>query len=273
MLMTAKDIQSYELYGTDDRLGSVEDLLLEDHTHHIRWLVLDTGHWLPGLQVLLPPEQCTWQDADKKRFLAPWRSDQIEQAPNLDLDAPVSRQQERALIDYFGVPAYWGYAPDMWTDPATTAWPPGGRAQGGGWVPGSGLDPVKAQLDPDTVLTPDDRKVGNDPHLRSASHIHGYRIQASDEKIGHIKDLIVDLADWTIRYFIIDTRNWLPGGRKVILAPGWFQEFDYPNQVARVALTADAIRESPEFDPEALADCREYEQHLYRHYRQDPYWE
>jgi len=36
-------------------------------------------------------------------------------------------------------------------------------------------------------------------------------MQASDGEIGHLKDFLVEDADWSIRYLVVDTKNWWPG--------------------------------------------------------------
>src|SRR3546814_3076820 len=59
-----------------------------------------------------------------------------------------------------------------------------------------------------------------DPNLRSAVEVEGYHVAASDGEIGHIDDFLVDDTDWSLRFLVIDTRNWLPG-RKVLVAPAW----------------------------------------------------
>ena len=48
---------------------------------------------------------------------------------------------------------------------------------------------------------------GADPHLRSVVEVTGYRVQAVDGKIGQIENLIIDDADWSVHYFVVDTRN------------------------------------------------------------------
>ncbi|MFZ3177602.1 MAG: PRC-barrel domain-containing protein, partial [Methylovirgula sp.] len=58
---------------------------------------------------------------------------------------------------------------------------------------------------------------------RSASPQHrnghtGYHIHASDGEIGHVEDFLVADADWSIRYLVVDTKNWWLG-KKVLISP------------------------------------------------------
>jgi hypothetical protein len=55
MLWYASVINGYAIEASDGRLGTVSDFLFEDTSWMIRWLVVDTGHWLSGRKVHLPP--------------------------------------------------------------------------------------------------------------------------------------------------------------------------------------------------------------------------
>jgi len=43
---------------------------------------------------------------------------------------------------------------------------------------------------------------------RSASEVTGYHILASDGEIGHVTDFLLEDADWSIRYLVVDRKNW-----------------------------------------------------------------
>ena len=48
-----KDIQSFELYTGNEKIGSVDDILVDD-SGNFRYLVINTGAWVAGKKVLLP---------------------------------------------------------------------------------------------------------------------------------------------------------------------------------------------------------------------------
>ena len=54
MFWNASAMRGYTIEASDGELGSVSSFLFEDTSWIIRWLVVDTGKWLPGRQVLLP---------------------------------------------------------------------------------------------------------------------------------------------------------------------------------------------------------------------------
>jgi hypothetical protein len=57
-----------------------------------------------------------------------------------------------------------------------------------------------------------------DPHLRSIEAVTGYHVHAIDGEIGHVEDLFIEDAGWSIRYIKVDTRNRWPESR-VLISP------------------------------------------------------
>src|ERR1700687_4500270 len=53
--------------------------------------------------------------------------------------------------------------------------------------------------------------------LHKTSELRGYHILATDGEIGHVEDFLIDEADRTLRYLVVDTSNWL-GGRSVLIS-------------------------------------------------------
>jgi len=109
-----------------------------------------------------------------------------------------------------------------------------------------------------------------DAHLRSAVELRGYHIQGSDEAVGHVDDFIVDDETWEVRYLAIDTSNWW-FGKKVLVAPAWAKDVSWADRKVYVDMSRRAIKESPEWDPNAPVN-REYEARLYDYYGRPVYW-
>ena len=55
MLWNASAINGYVIKASDGQIGTVSDFLFDDASWLVRWLVVDTGNWLSGRKVLLPP--------------------------------------------------------------------------------------------------------------------------------------------------------------------------------------------------------------------------
>ena len=48
MLRHESDVEGYAIHASDGLVGTVSDFLFDDAVWMVRWLVVDTGHWLPG---------------------------------------------------------------------------------------------------------------------------------------------------------------------------------------------------------------------------------
>jgi uncharacterized protein YrrD len=243
MRRSAKQFLKYQLTATDGVLGKVADFYFDDYTWAIRYLVADTGKWLPGRQVLISPQSVGKPDDVATILPVSLTKGQVEASPSIDADRPVSRQHEAELAEHFGWAVYWG-------SPV---------------VPGAPA-PI-----PKDVTEQGSGEAHGDPDLRSVHEVLGYRIQAADQKVGHVEDFILDTDSWVIRYLVVDTRDWLPG-RKVLVSPGWVQSVNWDEKRVHVNLAADAIKNSPEFCPNQPVN-REYEDRLYDYYGRRKYWE
>jgi len=249
MLRSIDELNGYILEARDGDIGRCKDFLFDDLDWTVRYMVADTGRWLPGRKVLISPLFLGDPAWESRHFPVVLTKEQIKEAPPLREDEPVSRQHEEVMFRYYGYPYYWaGNA--LWGPEAT---------------------PWELQARVEAAAPPPERKTGGDPHLRSAGEVTGYHIQASDGEMGHVEDFILDDATWTLRYMVVDTRNWLPG-RKVLVAPAWVEDFDWGQEKALVALTQGQIKESPRFDPRTPIN-REYEDRLYDFYGRPVYWE
>ena len=107
-------------------------------------------------------------------------------------------------------------------------------------------------------------------NLRSAREVEGYHIQASDGEFGHVDDFLVDEADWTIRYLIVDTRNWLPG-KKVLTPPENIDRITWDERKVYYDVTQEKIKNSPEYI-EGEPVRREYEEELRDYFGWSKYW-
>ena len=243
MLHRADAMHNFALLSKDESIGKVKDFYFDDRFFTVRYLLADTGNWLTGRLVLISPYAVTSIDEEAQTISTSLTRKQIEDSPSPDVDMPVSRQFETAYHDYYGWPYYW-YGPYAW----------------GGY-----LQPL-----PPPEKVEREEKSSWDGHLRGVKEVRGYRVEASDDDVGHVSDFIIDGSDWTIRYLVIDTRNWWPG-KHVLLSPKWVEEVDWFGRTVSVDMTRDAIKEAPEYDEEAPI-TREYETLLHDHYAKKVYW-
>lgn len=246
MLRSCKELQGYAIEATDGDIGRVAGFLFDDQQWVIRYLVVNTGPWLLGREVLVSPIALGHAKWSEQRLPVHLTREQVKSCPPIESNRPVSRQYERAFHDHYAWAYYWG-GPGLWglgTDPRALA---------------SWTGETDQQAEPE-----------GDHHLRYTREVLGYHIRATDDAIGHVEDLIIDDNTWAIRYMVVDTRNWLPG-KEVLISPKWVREVSWSKSVVHVDLSREAIENSPEFDPSSPVN-REYEERLYDYYGRPTYW-
>jgi hypothetical protein len=84
-----------------------------------------------------------------------------------------------------------------------------------------------------------------DRHLRSCRAVLGHRVAASDGRIGHVDDFLIDDNTWTIQHLIIDSREYLPAGTHVLLAPRFVHSISWPKATVAVNMTRAAVATAP----------------------------
>lgn len=249
MLRSLNDLRHYGINATDGDLGWVHDFFFDDCDWVIRYLVIDTGTWLPRQRVLITWGSVVRADPAIRRLLVNLTREQVRHCPDIDTEKPVSRQMELKVSEYFALPPWWA---------------------AGGILGPPGVPVPPAELVGRPTATATAEAPSKEPQLRSVMKVTGYRIEAIDGPVGHIEDFICDEETWTIRYLVVDTRNWLPG-RKVLISPQWVQRLSWEEGKAYVDRDRDAIRNSPAYDPTTAVN-REYEVRLYGYYGRPRYW-
>ncbi len=86
----------------------MHSFFFDDTNWAIRYLVVDTGRWLPGRKVLIAPTALGRPDWQGRVFPLNLTKDQVRSSPDIDTDRPVSRQREAELRKYYDWAPYWG---------------------------------------------------------------------------------------------------------------------------------------------------------------------
>lgn len=245
-----------KIMASDGEIGHVKEVYFDDRAWVIRYLVLDTGGWLAGREVLISPYSVQQPLGSGKIIDLSLTKQQIEESPTIDTQLPVSHQHERDFLRYYTYPEYWAGG-DLWGASALPLLAP------------PLLDPANPEIERELR----DQDVNAENHrLRSSDAVAGYDIQAADDSIGHVKDFIFDDESWAVRYLVVDTRNWWPGGKKVLLATKWIERIDWVSQTVHTTLTREQVKNSPEYD-ESAAMSRDYEKKLHAAYDREGYWD
>ncbi|MCB9558012.1 MAG: PRC-barrel domain containing protein [Deltaproteobacteria bacterium] len=232
MLRSLQALTGYALNATDGKIGRCQDFLFDDQHWVLRYMVADTARWLPGRRVLIYPRAVTRADWQSRTIDVLLSKQQVEDAPALAEDQPVSRRYENRYLRYLGYGPYW-------ID--THAW---GVAALPHDLPAAG-DGASANEASSDIEKPEDC------HLRSFNEIRGYRLDCHDDELfGSITDALVDLTSWTLRYVVVATRRILPG-KEILVTPDLIGKLSYGQRTMTVDLTTEQLRNCPRFDPQA----------------------
>jgi hypothetical protein len=264
MLHCLKDLNGFTLAAQDGEIGTLREAYFDDAHWVLRHLVVETGGWLSGRRVLVSPHAVSGVDSGHRQLQVALTRQQVEQAPSIDSDKPVSRQHEAEMYDFYGYPYYWGGS-SLWgmmdmpmggaiapfTPPFTAPRGPGeARAAGIDDVAGAaGVGDARGAAAESSRHSADRLRAAQDagdPHLRSSDEVTGYDIQARDGSIGHVADFLFDADTWRIVMLVVDTHNWLPD-RLVLVPPHAVTSVDWSARQAVVNLTQQAVKDCPPY--------------------------
>ncbi len=225
MLYGVKQLWGYKLGALDGEIGHVKGFYFDDKDWVIRYLVADTGSWIPGRMVLISPFALGSIYAGGKILEVKLTRDKVENSPSIDTQLPVARQHEMAYYRYYNWPYYWD-GPWLW-----------------------GMNPVPSvppQYEPPPEHEDAARGTGQpDSHLRSTQEVIGYNIQALDGEIGHVEDFLIDDANWAIHSMIVATGH-LWSGKNVLVPPKSIQRVSWEESKIFVNLSRSEVMAEPE---------------------------
>ena len=229
MLKGLKQLYGGKLSAADGEIGHVKDFYFDDQSWVVRYVVVDTGSWLSGRQVLVSPHAFVSLDWTGKLLLLSLTRKQIEDCPSIESHKPVSRQYEEAYHKYYGWPYYWE----------------GSGLWGMSGFPILELPPKPLPGEPASWSGPSPESA--DAHLRSAQAVDGYHIQASDGTNGHICDFMMDARTWAILQLVVKTGHRF-SGTEVQIPTSQVDRISYEKSSVFVNLTSKAIEQSPAHD-------------------------
>lgn len=106
-LRSCNVVLGHHVHATDGDIGHVQDLIVDDGTWTIRYMIVDTSNWWGGHEVLVAPqwiEAVSWSDAKVDVNLT---RQAVKGAPPYDSVAKLDRQQEQGMHEHYGRDGYW----------------------------------------------------------------------------------------------------------------------------------------------------------------------
>ncbi|AGH44983.1 PRC-barrel domain-containing protein [Paraglaciecola psychrophila] len=246
MLASLKELSGCTIKATDGDLGQAKDVYFDDRSLTIRFLVVDTHPWLPLSQkVLISPISLLEFSADAYAMTVSLSKDMIKSCPKVEEHETVSREFEKIYYDYFGYGYYWT---------GEGAW--GEYAYPTALFRGNILPFESIEIDDTETDNVADDNLETANHLRSANELAHYSINAVNGKKGYIYDFIWDIYNWSLKYLVIDTRDWLPGGKHVLVSPEQFEAFNWGSRTVNCNMSLQQIKACPEYRSDKLNDSK-----------------
>lgn len=243
MKRSLKKLIGYSIEALDGVKGKVKDFLFDEENWAVKYLEVDLGSVLPAKKVLIPKTLLKQPDWSTHQFAVELTKSDIEKSPPLEEHLPVSKKYEKELNSYYDSYNKWLYYNVPPIDSAVVVYPPR----------------------PLTVPTKILHENELDTVLRSFNEVKGYHIKALDGRLGHLDDVIIDDIDWQIVYVVVDTSDWFPWSKKVLISMPWLNKISYLNREISINLHIASIKSAPEFNPSTPIN-EKYEMHLYDYY-------
>src|SRR5688572_30617335 len=194
MLMNVQQLLGEKVVtAAGEIIGHVKDFYFDDQTWAIRYVVVDTGSWLPGRQVLLSPLSFGGLHQLGDHFRINLSRQQIEQGPAFLTQKPLTRKDQEAYHRYFGWPCYWQGDPSCEVSVGPT------------------VEPIGKTLPKQQALFTANHGEAADSHMRSTRLVTGFRVQGNDGISGHVADFGIDTEHWVIRSLVVKTGHRLSG--------------------------------------------------------------
>ena len=237
MLRAMKPLTGYKLATADNDAGKCTDFLFDDQAWIVRYVVVNTGSWLNHSKVLVSPSSLNPTHWDDSRFTTSLTNQQIEAAPPLADNAPVSKQYQMIWAGHYGLTPYW-----------------------------SDLGPLSAPLATQALATMQE-DADHDEHLRSFNELCGYEVagvapERHGDVLGRVEDFVFEVDSWKIRYAVVETDFSWTTSHKVIIAPEWLDKVGWAEQKLYLDLDGKRMKEFPPYDPSQTV-YRTYEQAVY----------
>ena len=100
-LRNAKEVLGYNISALNGEIGHIEDILFENESWEIKYLVVDTRNWLPGKKVIIPPlwvEYIRWSESQLNVKVT---RETVKNSPEYNWELPLDFDYEKQLFEHY----------------------------------------------------------------------------------------------------------------------------------------------------------------------------
>ncbi|GGD02692.1 hypothetical protein GCM10007216_36830 [Thalassobacillus devorans] len=95
------------VHGENGKIGYIKDLMIDEGTWRIRYLLVDTSEWSTNERVLLSPDWLQSVDWLTNDFYIDLKLETIEDGPNYEKDQTVTKEFEEMIYRKYRKEPYW----------------------------------------------------------------------------------------------------------------------------------------------------------------------
>jgi len=106
-LRSYDEVIGYHLHAKDGDIGHVTDMLVDEKTWAIRYLLIETGNWWSNHTVLIAPQWIEHVQLPEKRLTVSLSQQEVKDAPLYDGSVPLDREFESAIHAHYRRKGYW----------------------------------------------------------------------------------------------------------------------------------------------------------------------
>jgi hypothetical protein len=240
MLINTKDLNKYPIKSSDGYPGTISDYYFDDLFWNIQYLIIETEQLLRDQTVLLSHIALGDLDTENQQLSVRLSLEDLEKVKHRDQNVLESEAGDKKIVEIL-------------------KWP---RSRLNiKLLKQTELESLMINMMPHKSHSTQQ----NDPHLRSRNEFLGYTILAKNKEIGYVDDFIIETDNWSIRFLIIDTHNWLSDGDNVLISPAWIEKIKWKDHLIHIDLKKEIIKDSPPYDRSKPPD-EDYESKLFKYY-------
>jgi hypothetical protein len=106
-LRSSQDVDGHSIQALDGDVGHVVDLVIDDESWVIRYLIVATRNWLPGKKVLIGTRSVQHISWEESKVYLQLKRETIENSPEYSEELLLSRDYEAKLHRHYDLEEYW----------------------------------------------------------------------------------------------------------------------------------------------------------------------
>ena len=205
---------------------SISDFLFDGTTWNMKYAVIEKKHWFHHRRHLISPfflKDFNDLSGDKPIFVDLTRQE-VEKCPPEENDPPLSMEYKKMITERNAYYGSWGFSVDV------------------------------PQIEPNFNGRLSD--ILNNNKLRSFIETKKYHLMAENEKLGHIKDALIDIRRWKINYLVVATWNYF-SKRSILFSTKLIENISYFDRNIQTKIVKNEIKNAPQFIANHFSDLEE----------------